>query len=857
MSLKEYHRKRHFKRTTEPFGKKQRGSAKHLYVIQKHAASHLHYDFRLELNGVLLSWAVPKGPSLDPSIKRLAMHVEDHPIDYANFEGVIPAGEYGGGTVMIWDKGTWEPLDDSPSKAYSNGDLTFILHGKKLKGRWKLIKLKKTADKNANAWLLFKVKDEFSKKESEEKITTSEPRSVTTNRSLEEIAEDTDRVWTSEGEENKAKVKKTKYAKKPVKIVFEEIEGAKKQKLPKTIHPELATLVADSPKGDNWLHEIKWDGYRLIARIQKHSVQLLTRHQNDWTEKFPTIEKTLRRFKLKDAILDGEVVALDENNLANFQVLQNLMQESYKKYPLVYYVFDLLYFDGYSLFDVPLIERKRLLEQLIFAKHSSSEIKFNDHIVGNGQKVFKNACKIGLEGIISKRLNSIYCERRTKDWLKIKCIKRQEFVVVGFTDTQSSRKYFKALLLGFYNKKKQLQYCGKVGTGFTEASLREVAKQLYKYEQKQSSVDVFPTKVEKSVRWLKPKLVAEVEYFSVTDEGILRHPSFKGLRSDKDPKRIIFEIPVDVKQVEKKIIPEVAKKNKAVSRTKFTNLDRVLYPEKKFTKQDLVDYYEYIADWIMPHIRNRPLSVVRCPKGYRKECFYQKHVNETIPSSIKSIDIVEKTKVEPYIYISSFSGLMGLVQINVLEIHPWGSNNKNIEKPDRIIFDLDPDPKVDWQDVIDCAQIVREFFAYFDLISFVKTTGGKGLHVVVPIKPSLEWDEIKTISKKIAEIIVSIKPEKYLANMSKKKRSDKIFIDYLRNARGATAVAAYSTRAKQHAPISTPISWDELTTKIRSDSFNLSNIFERIASLKKDPWEDFFKIKQSITKKILKDILAY
>lgn len=857
MSLKEYHRKRHFKRTPEPYGKGHKGKAKYSYVIQKHAASHLHYDFRLELHGVLKSWAVPKGPSLDPSVKRLAMHVEDHPIEYADFEGVIPADQYGGGTVMVWDEGTWEPLDEHPMKAYFAGELTFDLHGEKLKGRWKLIKIKNSDAKNDNAWLLFKIKDEYSKKESVEKITISQPRSVTTNRSLEEIAANADRVWTRRGEEDKKKVKKTQYAKKPIKINLDEIEGAIETKFPAAIYPELATLVSDPPTSDQWLHEVKWDGYRLLAAVNKRAIKLYTRHQNDWTNRFPKIEKALRSLRLPSAVLDGEVVALDENDQANFQMLQNSMQENYQRSPLIYYVFDLLYYDGYSLLNVPLIERKHLLETQIFAKHNNEYIRYNDHIIGNGQKVFKNACDLGLEGIISKRVHSVYFERRTKDWLKVKCNKRQEFVIVGYTETASSRKYFRALLLGFYNKNKQLQYCGKVGTGFTELSLRQVATSLHKYEQKDCPVEFFPLKIpRKNIHWVKPKLIAEVEYFAVTHEGILRHPSFKGLREDKDPKKIIFEIPVDVKNVVTHTEVQRSRKKKSMSKFEFTNLDRVLYPEQGLTKQDLVDYYEYISDRIMPHIRNRPLTIVRCPRGRQAKCFYQKHVTDTVPASIKSIDIIEKTKTEPYIYINDFAGLMGLVQMGVLEMHPWGSNNRNIEKPDRLIFDLDPDPKVVWEEVIDCARVIKEFFDYLDLVTFLKTTGGKGLHIVIPIKPEYEWDEIKEISKTMADIIVSINPKKYLATMSKAKRTGKIFIDYFRNSRGATAIATYSTRARKHAPVSTPLSWQELSSELKPDTFNVNNIAKRLESLKKDPWADFFKVKQRLTKNLLKKLTS-
>ncbi|MBA2653441.1 MAG: DNA ligase D [Gammaproteobacteria bacterium] len=853
MSLEEYHHKRDFGKTKEPYGKKDftKGS-KLLYVIQKHAASHLHYDFRLELDGVLKSWAVPKGPSLDPKVKHLAVHVEDHPMKYANFEGIIPKGQYGGGTVMVWDKGIWEPLDDNVRKAYHSGNITFNLHGKKLQGRWKLIRLKNSPEGKRQQWLLFKINDEYSRGEAEYDIKKSAPNSADTDRSMKQIQQDKARIWTRKGEQKapQAKIKKTRLA-----LHLSKIKGVKKGSMPSEIMPQLATLVTDPPKGENWLHEIKWDGYRLIARIEEGKITLLTRRNNDWTYQFPALTQALKSLKFKDILLDGEVIALDKESKTNFQILQNSMEDANVDAELIYYVFDVLYYDGYNLTNLPLVERKNILQKILQSKSAVNEVKYNDHIIGNGDEVYSNACKYKLEGIISKKIDSTYIFKRTREWLKIKCTHRQEFVIGGYTDPKSSRQYFGALLLGYYNKDKKFIYCGRVGTGFTQLSLQEIAHIIKKHEQKKSAFDFFPERVTRDIHWVKPKVVAEIEFLEMTKEGILRHPSFKGLREDKKPQEVSLEQPKEVVIVEDP--PKLTKKTRAKksgSNIVFTNLDRVFYPELNLTKQDLLEYYEAAAKWIMPYIKNRPITLVRCPTGDHKKCFYQKHMNETVAGAIKSIPILEHGKLEPYIFIDDINGLMGLVQMGVLEIHPWGSNNKNVEKPDQIIFDLDPGPDVSWSEVVECAFLIRKIFEQLNLKSFVKTTGGKGLHIVIPIKPKLEWDEIRDFTKRVADLVVEIDPSKYIATMSKAKRKGKIFIDYLRNARGATAVAAYSTRARSNASISVPITWKELSKGIKPDEFNLKNIKARLKKLKTDPWKDFFETKQSITAKIKKSL---
>jgi len=819
MSLKKYRQKRDFKKTTEPKGSTLKSKKTGLlYIIQKHAASHLHYDFRLELNGVLLSWAVPKGPSLDPSVKRLAMHVEDHPLEYGSFQGIIPKGQYGGGTVMLWDKGEWIPEDEDTDAAYHKGDLTFVLKGKKLKGRWKLIRI----NKNDKTWLLMKLKDKYAKKDYD--ITVEQPNSVNNGQSLDEIAEDSNKVWSKEGLKTlKKKVKKIK---------FPEINLPAKSML-SSIHPELATLVDNPPEGNNWIHEIKFDGYRLIVYKKDKNVKIFTRNQNDWTSKFPSIAAEVRKLPIKNLILDGEVVVLDDKQKSNFQLLQNSIKENTAEF--IYYIFDLLYFDKYRLTELPLIERKKIL-QILLEQYGSSILRYSDDIAGSGKVVFSKACELGLEGIISKDINSTYSQTRSKQWLKTKCIKRQEFVIGGFQASER-RKYFKSLMLGTFNKEKGFVYNGNVGTGFTQASLKEVHSLLSKH-----ITDSLPfTKIppgSKTATWVKPVVVCEVEFTEWTQDGTLRHPSFKGIRLDKPAKNIKKEIEMPVEKIKNK-------SKKTANKFNLTHPDKILYSEGDITKYDIAEYYDQVQDYILPYITNRPLTIVRCPVDY-KHCFFQKHIPNKPAKGIYGIMIKEKEGEDEYIYIKDFEGLIQLTQLGALELHPWESTIKKVEHPDMLIFDLDPAVGLPWKKVVEAAFKIKQTLGEQKLKSFVKTTGGKGLHVVVPIKPEHEWDKIKIFSKVLVEYLVENNPDKYTAVMTKSKRVNKIYIDYLRNQRGATSVAAYSTRAREFAPVSTPLSWDELTNNIKDTFFTVKTLPERLKRLKKDPWEEFFKVKQSL-----------
>lgn len=823
--LQAYHKKRNFKKTSEPKGRKpkKKPSKKLLYVIQKHAASHLHYDLRLELEGVLKSWAVPKGPSLDPSVKRLAVHVEDHPLEYGGFEGIIPEGEYGGGTVMLWDTGEWQIEQDDPVGAYKKGRMTFLLKGKKLKGLWSLVQLKN----NPKNWLLIKVKDKYARSESEYDITEAKPLSVLTRRTMDGIAN-----------LNK-KIKKT-----TKKMNVTNLISAKKTKIPKIIFPQLATLVDNPPQGDQWLHEIKLDGYRLICFIQDQDIKLMTRRGQNWTNKFKNIVKEIKRLKIKSAVLDGEVVAIDQQKRFNFQLLQNTIHD-HAKGKLIYYVFDLIYYDGHDLSKTPLIERKKILFQLLNSVNSKAVI-YNDHIMGHGEAVFKEACQMELEGIVSKRVESHYVQKRTKNWLKVKCKKRQEFVVGGFTKSQGRRKYFGSLLLGVYEDH-QLQYCGHVGTGFTESTLESMAVLLQKYKTDHMPFKSRPPDV-KQVTWVEPRLVVEVEFSDWTDSKILRMPSFKGLREEKQPRKMMLEKSHAVSQ---KKSGKKSNNNNLDFNYPLTNPEKILYPEGNITKLQLARYYETIHEWMLPYIINRPLTLLRCPQGIEHKCFYQKHLHETTVESLHPVKIKEKDKIEEYLYLKNGEGLIALVQLGVLEIHAWNCHVDDIEKPDMIVFDLDPAPDVMWKKVIHAAVFVKEQLEKLKLKSFVRTTGGKGLHVVVPIIRQYNWDEVTAFAHAFVDYLVALEPDNYVGIMTKSKRKGKIYIDYLRNQRGATSIASYSTRAKGNAPVATPLSWDELSPRIKSTAYTIENLPSRLAKLKKDPWKDFFKIKQRLKLKNL------
>ncbi len=847
MGLREYHKKRDFAVTPEPRGEEspERSGARS-FCIQKHAASHLHYDFRLEMEGVLKSWAVPKGPSFDPADKRLAMMTEDHPIDYGGFEGIIPEGEYGGGTVLLWDEGTWEPIED-PHKGLRAGSLKFRLQGKKLEGRWALVKIKgRDARDDAKSWLLIKEKDEFVRPSAEWSVVEKRPESVTTGRTLEEIAREKDRVWHSNREDGKkhgkpkrrasaTAAKKSRKAAVDAATIAGGVPGARKRAAPRPAL-QLATLVDAPPRGGQWIHEIKFDGYRIAAELEGGTARLMSRSGKDWTSQFPSVAADVESLPAQSAILDGEVAVVEPDGTTSFQALQNALTGAGGG-ALVYFVFDLLHLEGYDLTGAALEDRKQALSRLMKAGPAASGLRFSDHVEGEGDAFFASACRLGLEGIISKRRDARYEPGRGKSWLKVKCLKRQEFVIGGYTDPAGSRVGIGALLLGVQDGS-GLVFAGKVGTGFTAKTLQDLQKELEPLVRPASPFGKARIPGVTRAHWVQPKLVAEVAFTEWTGDGRLRHPSFQGLREDKKAADVVREKAVPVKR---------AGQEEAVAGVRLTNADRVVFDGPGVTKLDLARYYEKVAGRMLPYIVDRPLTLVRGPEGASKPTFYMKHSGVWAPSALRRVKIQEKTKIGEYLVVDDLPGLIALVQMGILEIHTWNSTAAHMERPDRIVFDLDPDPSVGWPAVVDAARLVRARLLQLDLISFVKTTGGKGVHVVVPLRPGATWEESFEFSRGLSEQIERADPRHFTTVMPKAARKGRILIDFLRNNRGNTSVAPYSTRAKPAAPLSAPITWDELTSDLRPDQFTLANIGERLARQKKDPWAEYAKVKQRLT----------
>ena len=875
MGLSEYQRKRHFSQTPEPQGASVSAqssatqSSRTLFVVQKHAASRLHYDFRLEIDGVLKSWAVPKGPSLDPRQKRLAVAVEDHPLAYGDFEGTIPAGQYGGGTVLLWDRGEWQPLEGSATEALRQGLLKFQLRGEKLRGNWMLVRMRATAGEADHNWLLVKERDEFARPLAQGDVLAELPNSVASGRSLEEIAAHPTEpksvrepgppsLSASSAKGPKAPQPATTSKKLSRKNEVFPARSADGAKLPDMVELQLATLAAAVPEGGRWFHEIKLDGYRLLCRIADGHVRFITRGQLDWTDRFAALAAAALTLPVTNAILDGEVVALLANGISSFHSLQSAFAEN-RADRLVYFVFDLLFLDGVDLRRLPLEARKARLAELLSGRSSGDPIRFNDHIAGEGREFLQQCCQMGLEGIISKRRDRPYSGKRTADWLKIKCVQREEFVIGGFTEPTASRKGLGALLVGYYNPAGELIHVGRVGTGFSASMLLDLRKRLDALEQPQSPFANLKRSPGKETHWVRPELVAQVEFGNWTPDGILRHPAFQGLREDKPARDVTREdSPTTQDRPEAPGIVKTRKSSPShpqILRTgtagevqlagvRLTHPDRLLYADLGITKAGLAEFYVQVADWILPHVTGRPLSLVRCPQGEGKKCFYQKHATPGITDHLRRVTIAGKRESAEYLVIDDMQGLLSLVQMGVLEIHPWGCRADDVEKPDRLIFDLDPDAAVPWTRVIAAARMIREKLAEFDLLSFVKTTGGKGLHVCVPLQRRQTWTELMTFAKGMAEQIRSASPGEFTTNMSKAARPNRIYLDFVRNQREATAVAAYSTRARPGAPISVPIAWHELSPSLHSDHFHVGNLPGRLAGLKRDPWAEFFKVRQ-------------
>ncbi|QQR37002.1 DNA ligase D [Devosia oryziradicis] len=839
--LREYKAKRDFTKTQEPSGGKSSGKG-YRFVVQKHDATRLHYDFRIELDGVLKSWAVTKGPSDNPEDKRLAVRVEDHPLDYGSFEGTIPEGEYGGGTVMLWDEGTWEPLGD-PHASLEAGDLKMRIHGHRMKGEWVLVHMKGRDSKRKSGpprenWLLIKHRDDYAR--DHETLTERFTKSVSSGRDLDGIAKGLkskkktetphDAVWHSDKQ----------------KAVDNPVPAKRKGKvadLPAFREPQLATLVTSVPEGSDWVFEMKYDGYRCLAAISGEQVQLFTRTGKDWTTQFQAIVPPLTRITKGTALIDGELCAFNDSGRTDFSTLKDHLSNGG---PLTFFAFDLLEQDGENLAKLPLVERKGRLETLLGKVESSSLVQFSAHVTGNGQKVFDTVCREGHEGIIAKEANAPYRGERTRSWLKIKCGKRQEFVIAGWSPS-SKKKTFASLLLGTWEDGK-LVYRGRVGTGFTMESAHQLQQQLDSRARKTNPFANVPRPIARNARWVTPELVAEIGYTEFTPDGILRHPSFLALREDKPAGDVRLDTPEATPKVAAAALDgKVGIAAAEAAGIKLTSPDRVVYPGQGVTKADLVAYYAAVAERMLPYIAKRPLSLLRCPQGRAKYCFFQKHDTGAFPDAMKSMLIEENDgDKESYFYIEDLAGLIGGTQMNVLEWHLWGSRIDAVDKPERIIFDIDPDEGLGFEHVREAANIIRGDLEALGLETYPLVSGGKGVHVIAPLRPKIEWPETKQFCRGFAQRLAEKYPDRFTANIRKVNRKGKLFVDYLRNERGSTAIAPWSSRSRQGAPAAVPVTWEELQSIQAANQFTLADAAQR--AQQPDPWKGYFDTKQSITK---------
>jgi len=878
--LARYRQMRDFNVTAEPRGGKAAieaatQAAALPFVIQKHDASHLHYDFRLAWNGVLKSWAVAKGPSDLPADKRLAVQVEDHPIEYGNFEGTIPKGQYGGGTVMLWDFGEWEPLVDV-DRGLADGQLKFNLTGQKLHGRWALVRMNtRDARPGKPNWLLIKDRDEYARQADEPSITDREPDSAVSKRTIEQIAKDNDRVWNSDRKQEQSQTtmaprthNKKAAPKKPSFGVL--LKSVPEEEFPGFISPQLAKASTSPPTSDDWVHELKLDGYRIQilirppTRSRQKNVSLFTRKGLDWTHRMPELARAAAHLPLESAILDGEVVVIDEKGATSFADLQIAFQEGAKVH-LTYFAFDLLHLDGHNLRGLPLLQRKELLAKLLAGLDEDSPLHLSEHFEANGKKVFDHACALGAEGIVSKLASAPYSSTRGSSWLKAKCFQEQEFVIGGFTDPSSGQPGIGALLVGYYDEGK-LRYAGRSGTGFTQKTQQTLREQLDKLVQSRTPFADLPKGISRGAHWVKPELVAQITFANWTRDDILRQAAFKGLREDKPAREVVREkaapphssteatAEVAKSMSESKPPRRAASKSASGTDLPITHPEKILDVESGMTKLMLANYLLAVADHMLPHIADRPLSIVRCPEGTAKPCFFQKHVGKGLPSGIRSVPVRDKKTnvVEQYVTLNTVEGLVGLAQMGVLEIHPWGSKNDSLEKPDRIVFDMDPDEAIDWKTLAATAQEFRSLLEDLSLESYLKTTGGKGLHVVVPILPDDEWLTIKEFAHNIVLSMERKNPSLYVTKMTKALRKNRIYLDYLRNDRGSTAIAPYSSRARFGIPVALPLEWKELNARARP-VFHVTDFDSWKKRLAGDPWADMGRVKQRLNPKSLRD----
>ncbi|AEF22780.1 DNA ligase D [Pseudomonas fulva] len=826
-----YNRKRNFDSTSEPREPARRSRAKAgalTFVVQKHDARRLHYDFRLELEGTLKSWAVPKGPSLDPSQKRLAVHVEDHPLAYASFEGSIAEGNYGAGDVIVWDHGIWQPEGD-PVAGYESGKLKFTLIGEKLSGAWTLVRTRLKGSGDKQQWLLIKEQDDVARPADEYDIVSELPASVISG----ELVGGMEKPAANQARKSQSR---SKAPAKPSR------KKAAKAAMPDSLSPELATLVESPPAGD-WLYEIKYDGYRIMARVKEGEVTLFSRNGHDWTARMAPQAKALEKLKLGDSWLDGEAVVLDEQGMPDFQALQNAFDDA-RSGDILYFLFDAPWLDGVDQRELPVEQRRDALQKKLPKR--KGPLRFSEAFEVDHQSVLGSACALGLEGVIGKRAGSPYRSSRSADWIKLKCRQRQEFVVVGFTKPQGSRSGFGALLLAV-NEAKGLRYAGRVGTGFNEALLANLHKRMKALARDDSPLHKQPSAAQRrGVQWIEPQLVVEVAFAGWTGEGLVRQGAFVGERSDKPAEQIIEEQPASAKAVEEGASTEkttskakARKGREQIGEVSVSHPERVIDEQSGTTKAQLARFYAEIADWLLPDVRNRPVSLLRAPGGVGGEQFFQKHAERLAIPNIHHLDADLDPGHDRLMAIDSAPALIGAVQMGTIELHTWNAAYASIERPDRLILDLDPDPALPWRAVMEATRLSLSVLDELGLETFVKTSGGAGMHLVVPLARHVDWDTLKAFGKAISQFMASELPDRFSARMGPKNRIGKVYLDYLRNGRGASTVAAYSVRARPGLPVSVPIRREELGQLRDSKQWHIGNLQQRLAKLDEDPWAGY------------------
>lgn len=839
-ALAPYHRKRDFKKTPEPKTGGKAGKGTLSFVVQKHHASHLHYDFRLELDGTLRSWAVPKGPCLDPSVKRMAVQVEDHPISYADFEGTIPPKQYGAGTVIVWDRGEWSALGDA-RKSLAEGKLKFELRGKKLRGHWTLVRMRGRGEKK-EPWLLIKERDDEARDLADYDVVEAEPDSVLTGRDVDSPPP------VTYGSKPEPAAKKTKVSARPSETPAVGAIG-RKAPLPAMLSPELATLVSAPPlRPADWLYELKFDGYRILARIDGDKVQCITRNGNDWTSRLPGVARALAKLPTRSAWLDGEIVVHNEHGAPDFQALQNAF-DSGSTSSIVYWLFDAPFLDGRDLRDVPLEERRAALARLTGDKPPDL-LRFSEAFDVAPRDLLASSAKVGFEGIVGKRKGSSYVSRRSPDWIKLKNQRRQEFVIGGYTAPKGSRTGFGSLLLGVYDDKGALQYCGNVGAGFDVGRLTDIKAKLDEVQTRECPFQTRPAGVK--AQWVEPVLVCEVAFGEWTQDGRIRHSAFQGLRTDKPAGQIRRETAAPPQQA----TPTEAKSKKSTKEPKpqgaskampqrITHAERVIDEQSGTTKGELVAYYAEVAELILPHLKGRPVALVRAPEGVGGELFFQKHMKQSELPGVKLLDPALDPGHDPLLQIDNAQGILAAAQMNVVEFHTWNATSNNIGKPDRMTFDLDPGEGVEWSRIQEAAMLVRTLLDELGLPAFLKTSGGKGLHVVVPLRRSYDWDAVKGFSQGIVQHLAETIPDRFVAKSGPRNRVGKVFVDYLRNGFGATTACAWSARSRPGLAVSVPVAWDELPLLESASQWTVKNVGARLPT-GNSPWADYEKSRTAL-----------